>query len=65
MGRYKDLAEDRMGSRVCDTVWKVGDGYIKVGRALGFALQGEMVLPAFCDGGSALPENALTGFPRL
>jgi nucleolar protein 9 len=30
LGRYKDLAEDRMGSRVADTIWDVCDGFMRV-----------------------------------
>ena len=30
MGRYKFLVEDRMGSRVGDTIWDRADGFMKV-----------------------------------
>lgn len=30
MGRYKFLVEDRMGSRVGDTIWDHADGFMKV-----------------------------------
>lgn len=30
MGHYKQLAEDRMGSRVADTIWARADGFMKV-----------------------------------
>jgi nucleolar protein 9 len=30
LGKYRDLAEDRMGSRVADTIWDVADGFLKV-----------------------------------
>ena len=30
MGHYRELAEDRMGSRVADTIWARADGFMKV-----------------------------------
>jgi nucleolar protein 9 len=30
MGHYRELAEDRMGSRVADTIWAKADGFMKV-----------------------------------
>ncbi|KAK8865980.1 hypothetical protein IAR55_001130 [Kwoniella newhampshirensis] len=29
MGKYRDLVEDRMGSRVVDTIWEKADGFMK------------------------------------
>lgn len=37
MGRYKFLVEDRMGSRVGDTIWDNADGFMKVSPATGFS----------------------------
>lgn len=36
MGRYEKLAEDRLGSRVADTVWATADGFMreKIARSL-------------------------------
>ena len=30
MKSYKELVEDRLGSRVMDTIWEQADGYMKV-----------------------------------
>jgi len=30
LGHYKTMAEDRMGSRVADTIWAKADGFMKV-----------------------------------
>jgi hypothetical protein len=34
MGRYKFLVEDRLGSRVGDTIWDHADGFMKVSSRL-------------------------------
>jgi hypothetical protein len=34
MGQYKQLVEDRIGSRVGDTIWDNADGFIKVSTAV-------------------------------
>ena len=36
LGRYTDLAQDRMGSRVADTIWANADGFMKVGHGGNF-----------------------------
>jgi nucleolar protein 9 len=43
LGHYRELAQDRMGSRVADTIWAKADGFMKVSstRATQIVLEGE------------------------
>lgn len=36
MGHYKELAEDRLGSRVADTIWAKADGFMKASLLLDY-----------------------------
>jgi nucleolar protein 9 len=38
MGKYRDLVQDRIGSRVGDTVWDVADGFMKASLSLSLTI---------------------------